>query len=71
MKKVLIVVLCVVIAVAAGLGGWLIASQKAGAAGEIVYPDGLKQVDSAAAIEQEQQEPQQEEQPLPAAITLP
>lgn len=53
MKKVLIVVLCVVIAVAAGLGGWLIASQKAGAAGEIVYPDGLKQVDSAAAIEQE------------------
>lgn len=54
MKKVLIVILCVVIAVVAGLGGWLIASQKTETAEtEIAYPDGLKQVDSAAAIEQE------------------
>lgn len=54
MKKGLIVVICIVIAVAACLGGVVIGSYRAEPDKvELAYPDGLKQVDSAAAIAQE------------------
>lgn len=50
MKKVLILILCLAMAAAIFVG---CADSATGSAGEVVYPDELKKVDSASAIEKE------------------